>query len=70
MNKNSALIGCFKVLLNVELCSDWLVHSAAHFSSSLSGKETQGKYIFQYFRAVISLGNYTENKMRALGSRY
>ncbi len=46
---------------NVELCSDLLfhsaaqcwallgLHSAAHFSSSHSRKETQGKYIFQYF---------------------
>ncbi len=35
---------------NVELCSDWLFHSAAHFSSSHSRKEAQGgKYIFQYF---------------------
>ncbi len=25
----SGLIGCFTVLLNVELCSDWLFHSAA-----------------------------------------
>ncbi len=34
---------------NVELCSDWLFHSAAHFTSSNSRKETQGgKYIFQY----------------------
>ncbi len=24
---SSALIGCFTVLLNVELCSDWLFHS-------------------------------------------
>ncbi len=37
-------------IINVELCSDWLFHSAAHFSSSRSRKETQGgKYIFQYF---------------------
>ncbi len=35
---------------NVELCSDWLLHSAAHFSSS---EETQGKYIFQYFLAQL-----------------
>ncbi len=46
---SSALIGYFTVRLNVELCSDWLFHSAAHFSSSHSRKETQGKYIFQYF---------------------
>ncbi len=26
---SSALIGCFTVWLNVELCSDWLFHSAA-----------------------------------------
>ncbi len=26
---SSALIGCFTVRLNVELCSDWLFHSAA-----------------------------------------
>ncbi len=36
---------------NVELCSDWLFHSAA---SSHSRKETQGgKYIFQYFFAQL-----------------
>ncbi len=34
---------------NVELCSNWLFHSAANFSNSHSRKETQGKYIFQYF---------------------
>ncbi len=34
---------------NVELCSDWLIHCAAHFSSSHSRKEALGKYIFQYF---------------------
>ncbi len=50
---SSALIGCFTVRLNVELCSDWLFHSAAHFSSSHSRKETQGKYIFQYFLAQL-----------------
>ncbi len=50
---SSALIGYFTVRLNVELCSDWLFHSAAHFSSSHSRKETQGKYIFQYFLAQL-----------------
>ncbi len=38
---------------NDELCSDWLFHSAAYFSSSRIRKETQGKYIFQYFLAYI-----------------
>ncbi len=48
---SSALIGCFTVRLNVELCSDWLFHSAA---SSHSRKETQGgKYIFQYLLAQL-----------------
>ncbi len=51
-HKSFALIGCFTTRLNVELCSDWLFHSVAHFSSSHSRKETQGgKYIFQYFLA-------------------
>ncbi len=51
---SSVLIGCFTVQLNVELCSDWLFHSAAHFSSSHSRKETQGgKYIFQYFLSQL-----------------
>ncbi len=50
---SSALIGCFTVRLNVELCSDWLFHCAAHFSSSHSRKETQGKYIFQYFLSQL-----------------
>ncbi len=39
---------------NVELCSDWLFHSAAHFSSLHSRKETQGgKNIFQYFLSQL-----------------
>ncbi len=38
---------------NVELCSDWLFQSAAHFSSSHSRKQTQGKYIFQYFLSQL-----------------
>ncbi len=39
---------------NVELCSDWLFQSAAHFSSSHSRKETQGgKFIFQYFLSQL-----------------
>ncbi len=38
---------------NVELSSDWLFHSAAHFSSSHSKKETQRKYIFQYFLSQL-----------------
>ncbi len=50
---SSALIGCFTVRLKVELCSDWLFHSAGHFSSSHSRKETQGKYTFQYFLAQL-----------------
>ncbi len=66
---SSALIGCFTVWLNVELCSDWLFHSAAHFSSSQDGN-TGKIYISILSRAVILLGNYTVNKMRASGSRY
>ncbi len=54
---------------NVELCSDWLFPSAAHFSSSQ--EENTGKiYISILSGAVISLSNYTVNKMRASGSRY
>ncbi len=30
---------------NVELCSDWLFHSAAHFSSLHNRKEIQGENI-------------------------
>ncbi len=59
---SSALIGCFTVRLNVELCSDWLFHSAAHFSSSQEGN-TGKIYISILSRAVISSGNYTVNKM-------
>ncbi len=45
---SSALIGCFTVRLNVELCSDSVFHCVAHFTSS------QGeKYIFQYFLALL-----------------
>ncbi len=55
-----SVIGLFGRIMNnnVELCSDWLFHSAA---SSHSRKETQGgKYIFQYilsqlYRRVIIL---------------
>ncbi len=43
---SSALIGCFTVRLNVELCADWLFHSAAHFTSSQEGNTGS---IFQYF---------------------
>ncbi len=76
---SSTLIGCFTVRLNVELYSDWLFHSVAHFSSLHGRKETQGDiYIYIYIYIYISilshavklLGNYTVNKMRALGSRY
>ncbi len=66
---SSALIGCFTVWLNVELCSDWLFHSAAHFTSSHEGN-TGKIYISILSRAVISLGNYTVYKMQASGSRY
>ncbi len=59
---SSALIGCFTVRLNVELCSDWLFHSAAHFSSSQEGN-TGKIYISILSHAVISLGNNTVNKM-------
>ncbi len=38
---SSARISCFTVLLNVELCSDWLFHSATH--------QQEGNYIFKYF---------------------
>ncbi len=43
-NMSSALIGCFTVLLNVELCSDWLFHSATH---------QQGRNIFKYFLSQL-----------------
>ncbi len=44
-----SVIGLFGRVMNynVELCSDWLFHSAAH------RKETQGKYIFSYFLAQL-----------------
>ncbi len=54
---------------NVELCSDWLFHSATHFISSQEGN-TGKIYISILSRAVIALGNYSVNKMRASGSRY
>ncbi len=50
---SSALIGCFTVWLNVELCSDWLI-SVRLISVADSKKETQGgKYIFQYFLSQL-----------------
>ncbi len=51
-----SVIGLFGRVINisVELCSDWPFHSAAHFSSSHSRKETQrGKYIIQYFLSQL-----------------
>ncbi len=52
---SSALIGCFTVWLNVELCSDWLLHSAAQFSSSQEGNTGTYIYIytFQYFLSQL-----------------
>ncbi len=63
-----SVIGLFGRVMNnnVELCSDWLFHSAAHFISSQEGKI----YISILSRVVISLGNYTVYKMRASESRY
>ncbi len=49
--------------------NNWLFHSAAHFSSVQEGN-TGKIYISILSRAIISLGNYTVNKMRASGSRY
>ncbi len=63
---SSALIGCFTARLNIELCSDWLFHSAAHFSSSQEGNTGRKIYISILSHAVISLGNYTGNKMREM----
>ncbi len=66
-----SVIGLFGRVMNnnVELCSDWLSHSVAHFSSSQEGN-TGKIYISILSLAVISLGNYTVNKMRVSGSRY
>ncbi len=46
---SSALIGCFTALLNVELCSDWLFHSATHQQEGNTGR----KYIFKYFLSQL-----------------
>ncbi len=102
---SSTLIGSFTVRLNVELYSYWLFHSAAQcwallwlavsqcgsmLSSTLigcftvwlisvaytAGRKHREIYIYIYIyisilsHAVKLLGNYTVNKMRALGSRY
>ncbi len=49
---SSALIGCFTALFNVELCSDWLFHSATHQQEVLS----VGLYRYkQLYRQVIIL---------------
>ncbi len=66
--KRSA-IGLFGWVMNnnVELCSDWLFHSAAHFTNSQEGN-TGKIYISILSHAVISLGNYTVYKMRASGA--
>ncbi len=56
---------------NNELCTDWLFHSAAHFSSSQQEGNTGRKiYISILSLAVISSGNYAVYKMQASGSRY
>ncbi len=34
---------------NVELCSDWLFHSAAHFSSSHSQVKSSHLYLYSAF---------------------
>ncbi len=47
---------------NVELCSDWLFHSAAHFCCSQEGN-TGKIYISILYHTVILLGNYTVNKL-------
>ncbi len=46
----SALIGCFTVLLNVELCSDWLFQSATHQQEGNTGRKI---YIFKYFLSQL-----------------
>ncbi len=46
---------------NVELCSDWLFHSADNFSSSQEGN-TGKIYISIFSCAVMLSGNYTVNK--------
>ncbi len=50
---------------NVELCSDLLFHSAAHFTSSHEGNTGRNIYILILHCAVISLGKYTVYKMWA-----
>ncbi len=45
---SSALIGYIKVLLNVELCFDWLFHSATHQQEGNTGRKI---YI-----SILSLG--------------
>ncbi len=48
-----SVIGLFGRVMNnnVELCSDWLFHSAAHFSSLQEGNT--GKIYIQYFLAQL-----------------
>ncbi len=49
---SSALIGCFTAPFNVELCSDWLFHSATHQKEVIS----VGLYRYkQLYRRVIIL---------------
>ncbi len=47
---SSALIGCFTVLFNVELCSDWLFYSATHQQEENTGRKI---YIFKYFLSQL-----------------
>ncbi len=51
---SSALIGGFTVRLNVELFSDWLFHSAAHFSCS----QQEGNTGRKIYISILSLAVY------------
>ncbi len=67
--KKQSVIGLFGRVMNnnVELCCDWLFYSAARFISSQEWKKGRKIYISILSHTVISLGNYTVNKMRASG---
>ncbi len=65
---SSALIGCFTVRLNVELCSDSVFHCVAYFTSSHEGNTGRKIYISILSCAVISLGNYTVYKCAHQGA--
>ncbi len=63
---SSALIGCFTVLLNVELCSDWLFHSAAHQQEGNTGRKIYFLNTFSHSYIVVIILYIKRGHQRAV----